>query len=81
MFSDHRPVYATFQCEVSVVDERYREKLNLELYQQRKSAIGDRTASANVEDGEDEDLIGYEPVKSGWPPASSDRQRWWLENG
>lgn len=29
---------------------------------------------------DDEDLIGYDAVEPGLPPASSDRSKWWLEN-
>ncbi|TLD39059.1 hypothetical protein E2P81_ATG00046 [Venturia nashicola] len=76
-FSDHRPVYATFQCDVSMVDEAYRDRLNLELYRKRKALVGDRTASANVEPSDEEDLLGFESV----PAAKSDPTRWWLNNG
>jgi hypothetical protein len=80
-FSDHRPVYASFYCDISTVDEVHREKLNLELYRKRKAAIGDRTATADIDTSEEEDLIGYEPTNSDYPPASSDRQKWWLDKG
>jgi len=76
-FSDHRPVYATFQCDVSMVNEGYRDKLNLDLYRKRKAVVGDRTASANVEPSDEEDLLGYESV----PAAKSDPTRWWLNGG
>ncbi|KAK4995401.1 Inositol-1,4,5-trisphosphate 5-phosphatase 1 [Elasticomyces elasticus] len=77
-FSDHRPVYATFQCTVNVVDERKREKISNELYAKRRNAVGESTA---MDDSDDEDLIGYESVEPGLPPASSDRRKWWLDNG
>ncbi|QDS67482.1 hypothetical protein FKW77_001067 [Venturia effusa] len=76
-FSDHRPVYATFQCDVSMVDEAYRDRLNLELYEKRTALVGDRTASANVEPSDDEDLLGAETV----PAAKPDMTRWWLNGG
>ena len=34
-----------------------------------------------LEDTDDEDLLGYESVEPGLPPASSDRRKWWLDNG
>jgi hypothetical protein len=74
-------VYATFHCDVSTVDEAHREKLNLELYRKRKAAIGDRTATADVDTTDDEDLIGYEPTEPYYPAASSERQKWWLDKG
>ena len=80
-FSDHRPVYATFSCEVSLVDEKLRDDLSAQLYQQRKSSIDDFIASGNIEETEDEDLNGYESIEPGLPPASSDKRKWWLDNG
>ncbi|KAI1134552.1 SacI homology domain-containing protein [Hypoxylon sp. FL0543] len=81
-FSDHRPVYATFQCTVNIINEALRERISRELYERRKAEVGHTAASLMDDDSEDdEDLIGYEPIEPGLPPASSDRQRWWLENG
>ncbi|KAI1385048.1 SacI homology domain-containing protein [Hypoxylon trugodes] len=81
-FSDHRPVFATFQCTVNIVNEAHRERISRELYDRRKAEVGHTAASLISEDSEDdEDLIGYDPIEPGLPPASSDRQRWWLESG
>ncbi|TVY35511.1 Inositol-1,4,5-trisphosphate 5-phosphatase [Lachnellula occidentalis] len=80
-FSDHRPVYATFQCTVSIVNEAVRESLSRELYEKRRSEVGSTTADAPGEDTDDEDLIGYDPIEPGLPPASSDQRKWWLDNG
>ncbi|TQN74167.1 Inositol-1,4,5-trisphosphate 5-phosphatase 1 [Colletotrichum shisoi] len=79
-FSDHRPVYAIFQCSVSIVDETHRDRISKELYQRRKAELGDVVANPDSEETDDEDLIGYEAIEPGLPPASSDRQKWWLEN-
>lgn len=80
-FSDHRPVYALFDCQVSIVNEDVRNKISRDVYLKRKSEVGDATANQTTEDTEDEDLIGYDAIEPGLPPASSDRQKWWLENG
>lgn len=82
-FSDHRPVYATFQCLINKIDEKRKEQLAQELYSRRKEVVGDTRASAGaaMEDTDDEDLLGYESVEPGLPPASSDRRKWWLDNG
>ena len=80
-FSDHRPVYASFQCTVNDVDEVKKHKLGQELYSKRKLDIGDTTANARVEGSEDDDLIGGEAIAPELPPASSDRHKWWLDNG
>ncbi|KAI1356462.1 SacI homology domain-containing protein [Xylaria sp. FL0043] len=81
-FSDHRPVYATFQCTVNIVNEALRQQISRQLYEHRKAEIGHTAAILDDQDSEDdEDLIGYDPIEPGLPPASSDQQRWWLENG
>lgn len=80
-FSDHRPVYAIFECTVNIVDEVLRDKISREVYERRKSEIGGDTANLAAGESEDEDLIGYDAIEPGLPPASSDRQKWWLENG
>lgn len=80
-FSDHRPVYAHFQCTVNIVDEALRDKISRELYERRKGEVGDVTANTTVEDTDDGDLIGYDAIEPGLPAASSDRQKWWLDNG
>ena len=80
-FSDHRPVYATFQCAVSAVDEARKETIGRELYTQRRSEVGDTTANARNDDFDDEDIVGYKSIDPELPPASSDRRKWWLDNG
>lgn len=80
-FSDHRPVYGTFECTVSIVNEKRREAISSELYDRRKAELGDTSASImDIEETDDEDLIGFESLEPGLPAASSDRQRWWLDN-
>jgi len=44
-FSDHRPVYATFLCTVSIINETVRESLSRSIYEQRRKQIGGATAS------------------------------------
>lgn len=80
-FSDHRPVYGVFQCTISIIDIAAREKLSRELYAKRRTDVGNAVASTHNEDTEDEDLIGYDSMEPGLPPASSDRRKWWLDNG
>ncbi|KAI1734417.1 SacI homology domain-containing protein [Xylaria scruposa] len=81
-FSDHRPVFATFQCTVNIVNEGLRQHISRQLYERRKAEVGHTAAILDAEDSEDdEDLIGYDPIEPGLPPASSDQQRWWLDNG
>ncbi|EPE29084.1 DNase I-like protein [Glarea lozoyensis ATCC 20868] len=80
-FSDHRPVYATFQCTVSIVDEAIKEALSHEIYERKRSEVGHPTINDGDDDSEDEDLIGYDSIEPSLPPASSDQRKWWLDNG
>jgi hypothetical protein len=80
-FSDHRPVYATFQCTISVIDEAARAQLSREIYERRSAEVGNARANANSEDSDDEDMTGYDPIAPGLPPASSDNKKWWLDSG
>lgn len=80
-FSDHRPVYAAFQCAVSIVDETAKEALGRKLFEKRRAEVGGTVANSRSDDTDDEDLIGYDAIEPGLPPASSDRKKWWLESG
>ncbi|TAQ88403.1 hypothetical protein B7494_g3278 [Chlorociboria aeruginascens] len=79
-FSDHRPVYATFYCTVSIINESHRESLSRDIYEKRRLEVGPTIANGRTDDTDDEDLIGYDPIEPGLPPASSDRRKWWLDN-
>lgn len=43
--------------------------------------MGTTTANARDDGVDDDDLIGYESIAPELPPASSDRRKWWLDNG
>ncbi|KAL8829894.1 MAG: hypothetical protein Q9170_005979 [Blastenia crenularia] len=77
-FSDHRPVYATFDCIISIIDENRKEELSQALYEKRKQSI---SSSAANRSRTNEDAGGYTSIAAGLPPASSDRRKWWLDNG
>jgi hypothetical protein len=66
---------------VSLIDEAVREYLSREIYERRRSEVGSTTANTKTDDTDDEDLIGYDPIEPGLPPASSDKRKWWLDNG
>lgn len=79
-FSDHRPVYATFQCIISHVDESLKERLVHELYENRKlqlKKIAARARGAVI----DSNIAEYEFIGSEQPGTSSDHNRWWLDDG
>lgn len=73
-------MYATFQCTISNVDEPLKDSLSREIYIQRKLSVG-TTANARNDGVDEENLIGYESIAPELPPASSDRRKWWLDNG
>ena len=86
-FSDHRPVFATFECTITIIDEATKAAMSKKLYDKRKKEVGASHAAADstnddAESGTDDeaDLMGYESIAPGLPPASSDRRKWWLDN-
>ena len=85
-FSDHRPVYATFECQITLIEEEKKAALSTQLYEKRKKDLGTRRGAIDGTDdrgsGDDSDfdeLMGYESIAPGLPPASSDRKKWWLD--
>lgn len=64
-----------------MVDEVLKEQISHDLYEKRRSDVGNTTANSKLVDTDDEDLIGYDSIAPGLPPASSDRRKWWLDNG
>ncbi len=81
-FSDHRPVYADFQCTIQVVDEALKDEISRKLYEKRRSEVGEGGARTELDDSDDsDDNTGYDSIAPGLPPASSDRRKWWLDNG
>jgi endonuclease/exonuclease/phosphatase family metal-dependent hydrolase len=80
-FSDHRPVYATFLCEISIINENVRDALQAKLYSQRKAAFISGVSSGTLIEPDELDEE-YEALPSkGLPPPSSSKQKWWLDNG
>ncbi|KAI5298690.1 hypothetical protein KEM55_003063, partial [Ascosphaera atra] len=66
-----------FFCTINVIDEERKAEIRKEAYQRHRHLSG----SLKTEDEDVEDLIGYEPVAPGLPPASTDKRKWWLEQG
>ncbi|ODV96001.1 hypothetical protein PACTADRAFT_40792, partial [Pachysolen tannophilus NRRL Y-2460] len=59
MFSDHRPVYGTFEAKVKIIDQALRHKIKHELYMNYKGAHKDELNSGSLIDLED--LEGSSP--------------------
>ncbi|KAJ5875527.1 Inositol-1-4-5-trisphosphate 5-phosphatase 1 [Penicillium subrubescens] len=77
--SDHRPVYAKFDCIIDIVDIALKDNLRRLLYEEKqRDALSD---TINLLDMDDEDSAPQDPIAPGLPPASSDRSKWWLDNG
>lgn len=66
---------------MKIIDEGAREDLSRQIYEARRGDVGGSTATAQPVDSDDEDLIGYDSIEPGLPPASSDKRKWWLDNG
>jgi hypothetical protein len=68
---------------VQRVDEKKKDAIKAALYRQRREVVGDTHAAGRLGEDEtdDEDLLGYDSIEPGLPPASSDRRKWWLDNG
>lgn len=75
MFSDHRPVYATFSATVVVVDEEVKKKLAKELYDRRRLEVGDANDLVSLID------LNETTLTHGLPPPSSDNRKWWIASG
>lgn len=80
--SDHRPVWATFDCVIDIVDHTLKESLRRSIYEEKQghghSSLAD---SVSLLDLDDDELTPHISIAPGLPPASSDRSRWWLDNG
>ena len=80
-FSDHRPVFATFQCLVECHDEAEKQRLGRDIYLDRRREVGGlRNGFDGAEIDREEDISGYESIAPGLSPASSERRKWWLNN-
>ncbi|EKV17476.1 hypothetical protein PDIG_14280 [Penicillium digitatum PHI26] len=78
--SDHRPVWATFDCVIDIVDHALKENLRRSIYEEKQGhghTSLDSVSLLDLDDGETTLQISIAP---GLPPASSDTSRWWLDN-
>lgn len=76
-FSDHRPVYSTFDVRIRVIDEKRKTALLKELYAKRNRQLRD---NLDVEEEESDDYDDLnESIAPGLPPASSDKKKWWMD--
>lgn len=78
-FSDHRPVYSTFNVTVRVIDDEKRTALLKKLYEKRVRQLRDDIDDEADSDDEMDELTGYHSIAPGFPPASSDKRKWWID--
>jgi len=78
-FSDHRPVFSTFNIRIRVIDEEKRSDLLKQLYAKRTRQLRDDVDDEDDSSEEAEELTGYQSIAPGLPPASSDKKKWWIE--
>lgn len=64
-----------------MVDEKRKGAMSKQIYDQRRNVVGSSTSGGMIGDSDDDDLLGYESVEPGLPPASSNERKWWLDNG
>ncbi|KAL6716301.1 Inositol-1,4,5-trisphosphate 5-phosphatase 1 [Lecanora helva] len=76
-FSDHKPVYAIFHCATDDVNEAKKQSLSQDLYAEQKLPTKNSSRHGDIGDS---DLVGYDSIAPELPPASSDRQKWWLDD-
>lgn len=63
-----------------MIDESLKESLVREIYKKRRKEIANTGTTTRNNDIDDEELLGYDSIAPGLPPASSDRRKWWLDN-
>ncbi|KAJ5122846.1 hypothetical protein N7448_003980 [Penicillium atrosanguineum] len=77
--SDHRPVWSIFDCVIDIVDLGLKDKLRRLLYKEKQH--DDLSSSVHLLDLDEDDSMAQVSIAPGLPPASSDRTRWWLDQG
>ncbi|KAI3403138.2 INP51 [Candida oxycetoniae] len=78
-FSDHRPVYASFQVTVKIINQAIKKSISSKLYETYKLKHHGLQDIASLSYDVDKRLIDYE--NRNLPPPSSDKDKWWLEGG
>ncbi|KAJ9650421.1 Inositol-1,4,5-trisphosphate 5-phosphatase 1 [Neophaeococcomyces mojaviensis] len=78
-FSDHRPIYSTFDVTLRVINDEKKAEILKKLYAKRIRQLKDDVEDESDVSEEAEELMGYQSVAPGLPPASSDRKKWWLD--
>lgn len=75
LFSDHRPVYAEFNAQILIVDQKRKAALGKELYDKRRSEMGGSNDLISLSD------LNEVTLTHGLPPPSTDARKWWISGG
>ena len=78
-FSDHRPVYATFQCAVKVEDEFKKDTLSKGIYESRKREILKATTTDLISEDLGNPPLELGSVKSVTTGTYAEPRKWWLD--
>lgn len=78
IFSDHRPVFATFKASVVMVNESVKKQVSHEIYEGYKRVIGGVNYLLT---GSDVLRFVEDVAEKDMPPPSSESSKWWLERG
>lgn len=80
-FSDHRPVWGLFRCKINVIDQGKKDQISADLFKHRRGVVGNPTSTTQPYESDLDSLAGYDSADPSLPHASSDRRKWWLDNG
>ncbi|EPX71597.1 inositol-polyphosphate 5-phosphatase [Schizosaccharomyces octosporus yFS286] len=88
-FSDHRPVYASYDASIVKIDKAKKKKLFEEIYMQRKVEVRDANSTSYTlidisgSVAEKPNLIPYVPANGmdKLKKPSLDNRKWWFEDG
>jgi len=78
-FSDHRPIYSTFDVKIRVINDEKKMEIMKKLYLRRTRQLQNDMEDETDMSEEADELMGYRSIAPGLPPASSDRKKWWLD--
>ena len=78
-FSDHRPVYAIFECVVKVEDEAKKDALAKEMYKSRRAKMSSAVETTQNNGSRGENPAASALVATAPTSASTERQKWWLD--
>lgn len=75
-------MWALFSCDINIVDDHLKGNIRSMIYAKEIGDASDFSArSRNQAKMHERESAELDLLTLGLPPASSDDQRWWLDNG